>query len=420
MNPNRLALRVLSVLGLWPLALVGASARGAPADGKPDVLAELSTYLEIAPSERSPIPAAGWATRALSRSEATRAAQLLWTDLAKRLREERKTEVEAQQVTLGELTMRYHTVKFGDKPANGRSLFISMHGGGGATAEVNDRQWENQKRLYEPEEGVYLAPRAPTNTWDLWHQGHIDAFFDRIITNMVLFEGVDPNRVYLMGYSAGGDGVFQLAPRMADRFAAAAMMAGHPNETSPLGLRNLPFTLHMGGKDVAYKRNEVAAAWKRELARLAELDPGGYPHSVEIHEDKAHWMDHEDRVAVPWMAQHRRNRAPSRIVWVQDDVTHERFYWLAVPTGSAKARSQVTATRVGQTITVETEAVGDLIVRLHDDWIDLDREVEIRHGDRVCFQGKVRRQVTTIARTLAERHDPTAHFMAEIEIHLVP
>ena len=53
---------------------------------------------------------------------------------------------------------------------------------------------------------------------------------------MIMLYEVDPNKVYLMGYSAGGDGVYQLAPRMADRFAAAAMMAGHPNETSPLGL----------------------------------------------------------------------------------------------------------------------------------------------------------------------------------------
>jgi dienelactone hydrolase len=27
---------------------------------------------------------------------------------------------------------------------------------------------------------------------------------------------VNPNKVYVMGYSAGGDGVWRLAPRMAD------------------------------------------------------------------------------------------------------------------------------------------------------------------------------------------------------------
>ena len=60
----------------------------------------------------------------------------------------------------------YYTVS-GDKPKNGRSLYISLHGGGGVPKQVNDQQWENQKRLYRVKEGVYLAPRAPTNARNL-------------------------------------------------------------------------------------------------------------------------------------------------------------------------------------------------------------------------------------------------------------
>ena len=69
--------------------------------------------------------------------------------------------------------------------------------------------------LYQPAEGIYLVPRAATNTWDLWHQAHIDQFFDRLITDMIVLENVNPDQVFIMGYSAGGDGVYQLAPRMA-------------------------------------------------------------------------------------------------------------------------------------------------------------------------------------------------------------
>ena len=75
----------------------------------------------------------------------------------------------------------------------------------------------------------------------------------------MLLAGANPDKVYLMGYSAGGDGVYQLAPRMADRFAAASMMAGHPGNASPLGLRNLPFAIFSGADDAAYNRNKVAA-----------------------------------------------------------------------------------------------------------------------------------------------------------------
>lgn len=358
---------------------------------------------------------------------------LLWEAQKAKLRRTRAAEMKAKVITAGELKMPFYYKVFGEKPktkpaANGgdsriaprtgRSLYISMHGGGGAPARVNDQQWQNQKRLYQVKEGVYVAPRAPTNTWNLWHQRHIDGMFQRLIENMIVFEDVDPNRVYLMGYSAGGDGVFQLAPRMADSLAAAAMMAGHPNETSPLGLRNLPFTLHMGGRDGAYNRNKVAADWEQKLAELHKADPDGYVHWVKIYPDKGHWMDREDAAALPWMAQHRRSITPDRIVWKQDDVTHRRFYWLAVKGDQVKARSELRAEISGQTIQLECRN-GDLqqaIVRLDDRLLDLDQPLKIQTGDQVRFHGKAPRTLGVIARTLAERNDPHAAFTAELTV----
>jgi pimeloyl-ACP methyl ester carboxylesterase len=83
--------------------------------------------------------------------------------------------------------------------------------------------------------------------------------FARLIDDFVAVRGVHPAKVYLLGYSAGGDGVWQLAPRMPDRFAAAAMMAGHTNGVSTLGVRNLPFAMFVGGADTAYNRHKVVA-----------------------------------------------------------------------------------------------------------------------------------------------------------------
>ena len=69
---------------------------------------------------------------------------------------------------------------YGNKPAGGRSLYISLHGGGATDASENDGQWENQKQLYTPSEGVYLCPRAITNTWDLHFRPESDAFYEQI------------------------------------------------------------------------------------------------------------------------------------------------------------------------------------------------------------------------------------------------
>ena len=171
----------------------------------------VAAWLDLLPEERHlSIP-----ENDLSKKEATEALSLITKALEAESLENRKKELEAKVIKAAGKEMKYLERQFGKQPADGRSLWISMHGGGGAPARVNDQQWQNQIRLYEPAEGIVVAPRAPSNTWNLWHEGHIDALFARLIDNMVALRGVNPNKIYLMGYSAGGDGVYQLAPRMA-------------------------------------------------------------------------------------------------------------------------------------------------------------------------------------------------------------
>jgi hypothetical protein len=361
-----------------------------------------------------------FATVPLTKADAAAARDLLWAAHAARITKERAAEVAARKLTDGTLEMPFFLKAFGDKPASGRSLWISMHGGGGTAKRVNDRQWENQQRLYSLAEGLYVAPRAPTDSWNMWHQSHIDRLFARLIEDLVVLEGVDPDRVYLMGYSAGGDGVYALAPRMADAFAAVAMMAGHPNDATPLGLRNLPFALQVGGDDAAYGRNAVAAGYAAKLDELRKADPGGYEHFVKIYEGKGHWMDREDKVALPWMVKFRRNPLPDRVVWAQSKGSpHERFYWLAVPAGRASAKTFVDAKRTGQTVEITAaEGVDKLLIRLDDRAADLDKPVTVTHKGRTLFAGVAPRTVAVLARTLAGRGDPHLVFDAEVEVAL--
>lgn len=379
----------------------------------------LAAHLKLDRETRPKLDEQPFAKAPLTKDGADRAAALLRDEHREWIRRARAEEIEKRVIRDGELEMPFFYETFGEKPAGGRSLYISMHGGGNAPARVNDRQWENQKKLYQPEEGVYLAPRAPTNTWNLWHEAHVDRMFDRLIEDLIVFEEVDPDRVYIMGYSAGGDGVFQLAPRMADRLAAAAMMAGHPNETSPIGLRNIGFTLFMGGDDAAYNRNQVAAEWEKKLAELRQADPTGYEHLVTIYPGKGHWMDHEDASAVPWMAKFTRNPFPNRIVWKQDDVTHTRFYWLAVGEDQRKAGAQVVANVEGQDVRVETKDVRRVLARLNDAMLNLDEPVSAFFGQDKVSAEIVPRTIAVLAKTLAERGDPNSMYSAELEIKQV-
>lgn len=356
--------------------------------------------------------------KALTAEEAQSLADQMWEEWKVKIAEERREAIEQREITVNDVSMKFWYTTYGEPVEGKRSLYISMHGGGNAPAELNDQQWENQKQLYQPKEGIYLAPRAPRNTWNMWHEEHIDPLFDYLIESLVVLENVDPNRVYLMGYSAGGDGVYQLAPRMADRFAAAAMAAGHPNETQPYGLRNLPFTLHMGGQDSAYDRNKVAAEWRDWLAELKEKDPEGYEHWVVIYPTYGHWMNRADATAVPWMAKYTRNPYPNRVVWLQDDVTHTRFYWLAIDPELQQERTMVIASIDGQDIIIERSDVPRLKIRLHDKMLNLDEPVRVVMGDQVLFEGTVSRTAAAIAQHFEERKDPESVYFAEIEVEI--
>ncbi len=391
---------------------LGVEARSADG-GEDKPLVGLQAHLEV--HGLSGVESAIFADTPLSEEQARRAGEMLWEAQVRQTRETRSEIFASRELEYEGYRMPFWYTVYGERPQEGRSLYLSLHGGGGTHPSVNDGQWENQKRLYRPEEGVYLAPRAPTDTWNLWHQPHIDAIFDRLLADLYVFGDVNPDRVYLMGYSAGGDGVYQLAPRMSDRFAAAAMMAGHPNDARIEGLRNIPFTLHMGADDSAYGRNRVAREWKRDLAELRKADPAGYSHWVEIYEGKGHWMNGADAAAVPWMAAHERDLRPDRIVWVQHAVPHQRYYWLFVE--NPRLGTEIVVEREGQAIEIESwEPEGELAIRLDDTMLNLDKPVVVRHGEQELFRGDVPRTIAVLARTLKEREDPRGLFPAEIRL----
>lgn len=405
--------------GITTILLLGAAARATTP------VAALREYLEKPVARRPALAGEPFAAAPLSKEDAVVAQQLLWDDHMADLRATRAGEWERRSITAGDKTMPFVTRTFGVRPKDGWDLYLSMHGGGNTRPEINDQQWKNQQMLYEPPDSLYVAPRAPTDTWNLWHEPHIDVMLGRLIEDAIAFGGVNPNRVYLMGYSAGGDGVYQLAPRLADRFAAAAMMAGHPNDASPLGLRNLPFAIHVGALDDGYDRNKVAAQWKERLDVLHKGDPEGYTHDVQLHDGRGHWMNREDRVALPWMARFTRNPLPERIVWEQGNVPHDQFYWLSMTAQDAKKGQCLDASldvsREAQTLHIgRADDVVRFAVLFNDAMLDLDRPVKVVRGDHVIFDGIVPRTIADLKQSIDERSDPYLIFPARLSLRLPP
>lgn len=328
-------------------------------------------------------------------------------------------------------SMKFLVDCYGEEPEGGHSLWISLHGGGGTTAEMNDGQWANQQVMYrraeipQPVEGYYISPRSMEDVWDMWFLKDNDDLFKQIIKTMVVLKNVNPDKVYLMGYSAGGDGVWRMAPRMADHWAAAAMMAGHPGSVNLLNVRNMPFTFWVGSEDAAYDRNTLVPQKASELDEYQKEDPEGYIHTVHVQEGRPHWMYLEDSASFPWMAQYTRNPYPKRVVWRQENEENKRlrpaFYWIKVPEAEfndSALGKEVIAQIEGNTINLEKCDYNSLTIYLNDKLVDLDQPVKVTYNGNTIFDGAVKRSEEVIKASLAEREDPSYVFYSKIDVTL--
>ncbi len=329
-------------------------------------------------------------------------------------------EWDARLLTNGSHKMKFSYTIFGDMPQGGRSLYISMHGGGNTSEEANTQQWNNQKKLYAPAEGVYLAPKSPTNSWNMWHQEYMDGFLEKLITLAIIKENVNPNKVYIMGYSAGGDGTYQLAPRLAELWAGAAMSAGHPGDAQIENLRNVPFGLYMGGKDKPYNRNGLAREWGDKFNQLQQNDAEGYAHDVKIFETCGHWMELKDSVSFSWMAKHKRNATPNKVIWIQDDVIRDHAYWIEGGVNSNNSGLKIVASynKAKNSISIDEATHKSVIISLNDEMLKLDKRVKIYLFGKQIFSKKVPRTKKNIDKDVNNMRDEYLVFPSRILVDI--
>ena len=201
---------------------------------------------------------------------------------------------EVYTISMGGHQMKYMMEIVGEPDENGLyPLYITLHGGGESSEEENNGQWMAMKDYYREsvDNGIYVATRGMEDVWNLHFLDYSYPMYDRLIEDMILLKNADPNRVYLMGFSAGGDGVYAIAPRMADRFAAANMSSGHPNDVCLLNISNLPFEIQVGIRDYYSEtamRSIRGAEFEDILNAYRDSYGFGYDHRILVHVPEGH------------------------------------------------------------------------------------------------------------------------------------
>ena len=340
-------------------------------------------------------------------------------------------------VKAGSLAMPIHWQICGTEPADGRSLFISIHGCG-ATEQAKNEQRHNQCNLDKSKEGVYLCLRTPYNGEDTHFNPLLDKCYRDIINFCVTNMNVNPDKVYIigrsaggnaclkyecgvrrtciLGYSAGGDAVWRIAPRMADSWAAASMMAQHPGNEQLNKQHDTPFTIWCGALDNSYNRNKIDAQCIAKTDSLQSQNPENRKCCGQTVEGKPYKTDCVDTLAISWMEQYKRNPYPKTIVWNQDAHQSSAYYWLKVKPKKNSRHKEVYASYDGNTVTIEKCDYKHLTICLNDQMMDLDKPVKVIFNGKTIFNGKVKRTRKNMERNLKLRQDERYAFPAEIKI----
>ncbi len=246
-------------------------------------------------------------------------------------------------------TMNYywgHKDKEGDKNDSAMT-YVYLHGSG-----PRDAEWKASIHWacrFDDAPANYFIPQIPNEGryYRWWHVSKQWAW-EWLWKQLMLTEGVDPNRIVVFGISEGGYGSQRLAAFYADYLAGAGPMAGgEPLINAPCeNLQHIDFSLLTGEKDYMFCRNIYTGLAGYTLDSLRRENGGeGFNHRIGLIKGAGHGFDYSP--TTPWLRQSIRNATPRHFTWedFEMDGRHRKgFYNLKVdqrPCDSLRTRYDV-------------------------------------------------------------------------------
>ncbi len=332
-----------------------------------------------------------------------------------------KTDFDAHQVRFGQYLSPYTVKTVGTRPAHGWGLVIAMHGGGGAPKELNDEQWGEMQTHYHdhPENGgyLYLALRAPNDTWNGFYDDYVYPLIGNLIQQNLLFGDVDPNKVFLIGYSHGGYGAFAIGPKEPDLFAAIHASAAAPTdgETTAKTLRSTVFSVWVGEHDLMYGRLDRDKKFTQDVQAMRGNRTDIYPVTVDIKEGHGH-SDLPDRDFLAGMTAAVRNPVPRDLTWLMTDSVITDFFWLQ--TNKPGKNEEIDAACLDNKITVTTTPnVTNASILLDSRLVDFSKPVTLTVNGKAS-EVTLTPSLHTLCETLQGRGDPNRAFTAKLALPL--
>lgn len=338
----------------------------------------------------------------------------------------------------------------GYDPARAWPVRVSLHGGVGrrAPAPGDPPARPLSNRIPLPDE-IVVFPRAwSTSEW--WTSKQVNNI-SRVLDRVKRTYNVDESRVYVMGFSDGGTGVYYLAMRAATPWAACVPLHGQPSVLANPRIRvegqlyagnlvNCPLHIVNGGRDHLYPIEAVVPFLEMFRRAGARVDFQPYPQAGH---DMSWWPEERPRLEA-FLARHPRVAHPEQISWETERTDRDnRFRWLTIDrlgaSGSdspledvnvfspapgierplfprTRRSGRVDARREGNHFELKTRGVRELTLLLSDDVVDFNRPVRVTVNSRVVHESVLTPDLSTLLTWAARDNDRTMLYAAALRI----
>jgi predicted peptidase len=179
-------------------------------------------------------------------------------------------------------------------------MILYLHGAMGRGSDFEKMSWYPLPRLLrEPGHDlpcVVLMPQCPAD--DVWGDPEgLLALVDEVSAS----HAIDPDRIYLVGYSMGGTGAWRLALAHPERFAAVAPMSGYADPARASRLKGVPIWVFHGAQDT-----RVPPAESGQMVRALEAAGADVRFSLDPERGHAPPSDAEHEQLFDWLLAQRR------------------------------------------------------------------------------------------------------------------
>ena len=197
-------------------------------------------------------------------------------------------------------------------------LMVYLHGSGNphyGAGTLFERNFEHENRYIKIKVNCRKAGKyGPIATRDIMEA----------IANVKKHYRIDNNRIYLYGYSRGGEATLKLGPLYSHMWAGLACLAGWSKGDNLENLINLPILVVHGENDSVIKYN------RNTSINVIKMQEAGVPITVNLIPATGHGVPHagdED-----WLLQHKRVRVPKKIICKteKNDPRLLKNYWVTL------------------------------------------------------------------------------------------